>query len=100
MSEVKQLTHSLAPETVYEVDLPLFRLQGTLPVLTVSAAGTCSELVPPEVDLSVVVEFVGTAVFAVEIVIAAAVAPGPDEIDGPNRSVMMQGTSAESFGSW
>jgi len=83
----------LVPATAYEVHPPLFRSQGMLPVLTVSVGGTRLE-----VDLSAVVEFVGTVVFVVEIAVAAAVAPGLDETGGSNRFVMTQGTSAGSSG--
>ena len=86
----------LVPETGHEVDLLLFRSQGMLLVLSVSAVGTCLESAPLEVDLSVVVELAGTAVFVVEI--AVAVALGLGEIGGPNRFAMTQGTSAESSG--
>lgn len=79
---------SLVPETVYEADLPRCRLQGTLPVLIVFVGGMNLELVPPEVDLSVVVVFVGTAAFVAVVGAAAAVALGSGEIDGLNRSVM------------
>jgi len=51
-----------------------------------SVVGTCLELAPLEVDLSAVVEFVGTAVFAVEIVVAVVLGLG--EIGGPSRFVM------------
>ena len=90
-SGVTQPMHLLVPETVYEVDPLLFRSQGMLPVLTVSVAGMRLELAHLEVDLSAVVEFVGTVVFAVEIAVAVAVAPGLGEIGDPNRFVMTQG---------
>ena len=51
-----------------------------------SVVGTCLELAPLEVDLSAVVEFVGTAVFAVEVVVAVVLGLG--EIGGPSRFVM------------
>jgi len=86
VSAATQLTHSLVPEIVYEVHLPPFRSQERSLVLTASAAGTYSELELLAVDLSAVVVFVVTAVFA-EVAVAA-VALGSDEIDGLNRSVM------------
>lgn len=55
-------------------------------VSIVSVVGTSLELAPLEVGLSAVVEFAGTAVFAVEIVVAAVLGLG--EIGGSNRFVM------------
>ena len=86
VSAVTQLTRLLVPEIGYEVHLLPFRSQETLLALTVSAVGTYLELELPAVDLSAVVVFVATAVFA-EVAVAA-VALGSDEIDGSNRSVM------------
>ena len=98
VSEAMQPMRLLVPATACEVHPPLFRSQGMLPVLTVSVGGTRPELARLEVDLSAVVAFVGTVVFAVEIAVAVAVAPGLDEIGGSNHFVMTQGTSAGSSG--
>lgn len=51
-----------------------------MPVSIAFVVGTCLELAPLEVDLSAVVGFVGTAVFAVVL--------GLGEIGGPSRFVM------------
>ena len=89
---------SLAPGTAREAHLAQHRSRGTLPLLIVFAGGTCLELIPQEVGLSVAVVFVGAVI--VGIAVAAAVAPGSDEVGGSNHSVMTQGTSVESFDSW
>jgi hypothetical protein len=96
VSEVTRRKRLLVLETAYEVHLLLFRSQGMLPVLTVSVVGMYLELAPLEVELSAVVGFVGTAVFAVVIAVAVAAAPGLSEIGGLNRFVMGQGMSAGS----
>ena len=90
----------LVPETACEVHPLPFRSRGTLPALVVSVAEMCSESVLLEVDLSVVVGSVGIVVFVAEIVVAAAVAFGSGEIDGPSRSVTSQCTPVGSFGLW
>jgi len=81
VSAATQLTRSLDLETVCGAHLLLYRSQGTVPVLIVSAGGTCLDLVPL-VDLSAAVVFVGIAV-------AAAVELGSGEIGGLNHSAMM-----------
>lgn len=93
VSAVTQLTRLLVPEIVYEVDLLPFHSQERLPALTVSAAGMHLESELLAVDLSAVVVFVETAVFA-EVAVAAAVA------GDLSRSVMSQGTSVANFGLW
>ena len=98
--EAVQLMRSLVPETACGVHLLLFRSRGTLPALVAFAAGMCSELVPLEVDLSVVVESVGIVAFVAAIVVAVAVAFGSGGIDGPSRSVTSQCTPVGSFGLW
>lgn len=98
VSAVTLPMRSLVPETVYGVGLPQCRLWETLPVSIVSGGGTCSELVPQGVDLSVVVVSVGAVAFVVEVGVAAAAAPDFGGIGGLNHSVMMWDTSVGSFG--
>jgi len=89
VSAATQLTRSLVLETACGVHLPPYRSRGTALMLVVSATGMCFDLVPLEVGLSAVVVFVGTAVFVVEIAVAAAVGLGSGEIGGLNHSAMM-----------
>ena len=58
------------------------------------------EPVPLEAGLTAVVAVVEVAVAVVEIAIAAAVAVDSGGFGGPNRSVMMWGTSVEGFDLW
>lgn len=69
-------------------------------MLIASVVGMFLEPVPLEAGLTAVVAVVEVAVAVVEIAIAAAVAVDSGGFGGPNRSVMMWGTSVEGFDLW
>ena len=96
MSVVTRWKHSLVPATAYELDRVLYRSREMWLVLIVPGKGTRFELVPLEADSSAVVAFVEIVVF---VAVAAAAEVDSGGVGGPNRSVMMRGTSIEGFGS-